>query len=721
MRRSLLLLAAAFAAGPALAQIPLGLTPSRIDFNDYRGTGFAPTPAAGQLDSDNFVVYGLSDGPTAQTGSPAADRPAQFGETRTTGDYARGESTGNVSGGTGGIYAFQTETDDYALGAQPTGSDFNPGLIYIRYQNTTGTTLHSVSVQGEFKVYNDSPRSTALAMYVFPDVVIDGTGLETSRGTPIVVAITQTPAAAVLPAAWATIRFAGTAEGIDLSPGETFYVQLRSQDASGTGNRDEVAIDDIEVSAVSETIGTTLSPPFGTGAENVAGWRMLAPILDGSTVADLADDNLVQGVVGSFPSAGANLLLNYDGSGTSAGFVNPAGVSTATPLVSGKGFIWYFYNGTFATSQTLPDNVGYTGAIQTNDVLTAFDLNADRLYLAGNPFNQSFQLSGMSVPAGYVLSDAASVWSPSAGAGAGSYVTLSRAANDQVARGQGFFAELSTQLSAPPNVTLTYAAASQTTTGLEVVGRSADFFRAGFTLDGLTASGAHTYDESAYAVFAEGATDGYDLFDGTKLPTLASPSGEIAFVGERDGQTQYRAQESRPIPTEAPATLSLATRVLVEPGTFTLRWPGLVNLPEAWAATLTDVTTNDVVDMRQADHYDFAATPADDWDARFEITVAPRGAVASEGSPAGEAIVRSVVPNPTRGAAHLAVSAPAAERVTVRVFDTLGRLVATPFDAMVAGGAETSVALPEALAPGTYVVRVTGDSFSATRRLTVVR
>ena len=48
-------------------------------FDGFSGLGFSPSPATGQLDSDIFCVTGLSDGNLA------------FGDTATTGDFARGQ------------------------------------------------------------------------------------------------------------------------------------------------------------------------------------------------------------------------------------------------------------------------------------------------------------------------------------------------------------------------------------------------------------------------------------------------------------------------------------------------------------------------------------------------------------------------------------------------------------------------------------------------------
>src|SRR5215510_3505689 len=80
-------------------------------FSGYTGAGFAPSPAGGQLDSDEVRVTGLSDG----SGICAS------GATCTTGDFARGSSAGNES--TGGIYAFTVSSGAPALGFHPASGD----------------------------------------------------------------------------------------------------------------------------------------------------------------------------------------------------------------------------------------------------------------------------------------------------------------------------------------------------------------------------------------------------------------------------------------------------------------------------------------------------------------------------------------------------------------------------------------------------------------------
>jgi hypothetical protein len=72
--------------------------------------------------------------------------------------------------------------------------------------------------------------------------------------------------------------------------------------------------------------------------------------------------------------------------------------------------------------------------------------------------------------------------------------------------------------------------------------------------------------------------------------------------------------------------------------------------------------------------------------------------------------------------ATLDVTAREAQAVTVAVYDVLGRRVATLFDGPVeASRTERLRFAARGLASGVYVVRVTGERFTATRRITVVR
>jgi hypothetical protein len=92
-----------------------------------------------------------------------------------------------------------------------------------------------------------------------------------------------------------------------------------------------------------------------------------------------------------------------------------------------------------------------------------------------------------------------------------------------------------------------------------------------------------------------------------------------------------------------------------------------------------------------------------------------------EGEP-GLAALSDVYPNPSASRAQVGIAVETAQRVTATVHDVLGRTVATAFDGPLAPGATALLGLDTSrLAPGTYVLQVRGETFTASRRLTVAR
>ncbi len=84
--------------------------------------------------------------------------------------------------------------------------------------------------------------------------------------------------------------------------------------------------------------------------------------------------------------------------------------------------------------------------------------------------------------------------------------------------------------------------------------------------------------------------------------------------------------------------------------------------------------------------------------------------------------VSGMAPNPTRGASHLRIEVASPQRVTVGMYDVLGRRVVRVFEGTVsAGTAETVTVETVGLPAGLYVVRVEGERFTTARTLVVVR
>lgn len=101
------------------------------------------------------------------------------------------------------------------------------------------------------------------------------------------------------------------------------------------------------------------------------------------------------------------------------------------------------------------------------------------------------------------------------------------------------------------------------------------------------------------------------------------------------------------------------------------------------------------------------------------------GVVAGDpGAPAfeGTHLLTAVRPNPFEASASFTLAVRDAGTVSVALFDALGRRVATIFDGELAAGTAHAFAVDGTnLASGAYVLRVEGDGFAESRRITLLR
>ena len=232
---------------PMTLELP-GAGTQTIDFVGYTGDGFQPSPSAGQLDSDTWAATGWSDGILA------------FGGTATTGDYARGLAVGPQ--GTGGFYAYTGapgSVEDPAFMIQPGGSDWAPGTLILRLQNTGSTNITKLEVEYDIFVRNDQARANSFNFSHSNDNV---------TYTNVAALDYTSPEASVPGAAWELVGSAPSRSteitGLNIVPGGFYYLRWSGADVSGAGNRDEFGLDNIEVTPTfNQTINVTVPAPAG--------------------------------------------------------------------------------------------------------------------------------------------------------------------------------------------------------------------------------------------------------------------------------------------------------------------------------------------------------------------------------------------------------------------------------------------------------------------------
>ncbi len=312
------------------------------------GTGFLTTPLAGDLDANAWAITGLSDGDKG------------FGIENTTGDY-EGISAGGI--GTGGLYAFDisnTGSTNRALGVQPIADDFTSGTITLLVTNNTGSTISNLNVSYDIFVYNDQGRSNSLNFSYSTDNVtyipvndLDFTSIETADGSP----------------SWVQNVRATSIGGLSLSNGHSIYLRWTGDDVSGSGSRDEFALDNITVQAcdapstqasnfTTPTLGTTSMDIEFTRGDGTGGVLILAK--QGSTVDATPSSgttytgNTTFGI-GDEIGTGNYVIFN--------GMANGVNISTGNLTVSGLSqlttyyFAVYEYN-TSGVCYSLPPLIG---------------------------------------------------------------------------------------------------------------------------------------------------------------------------------------------------------------------------------------------------------------------------------------------------------------------------------------------------------------------------
>ncbi len=198
---------------------------AHITFDDFNGSGFAPEPLAGQLDSDYWEIIGLSDS------------TLNYGYSLTTGDFARGLKPGGVT--PGGIYSFIVDTDNHALGIQPVGTDFTPGSITLRLINSTGGIINTINIEYEIWCLNDQGKSNSFNF----EYSSDGSDFSPMPALDFTSPLEADPAPV-----WVRTDRAISIP-VNIAPNAMIYLRWKGNEIAGSGSMDEFALDDIRVSA----------------------------------------------------------------------------------------------------------------------------------------------------------------------------------------------------------------------------------------------------------------------------------------------------------------------------------------------------------------------------------------------------------------------------------------------------------------------------------------
>jgi hypothetical protein len=246
-------------ANPVGLQLTNSGVSTIIDFdntlaNVNNGTFTAPanisdvSPAAGQLDASSWAF--VNDGAAAAPGGAAA-----FGGIAVGG---QGVSAGGVA--TAGWYGFNvpdpTSIDPSAttrtLGWQSDDPFATAGMITLRMFNATGANLLDFRISFTIWENNNTNASNRVRVYISND-----------NTTYTLTSVTHTSVATTAATGWQGTLYTFTARthipALTVAPGAPFYLRFYIDHNSGTGQGDEMAIDDITI-VPSATALTSINP-----------------------------------------------------------------------------------------------------------------------------------------------------------------------------------------------------------------------------------------------------------------------------------------------------------------------------------------------------------------------------------------------------------------------------------------------------------------------------
>ena len=222
-------------AAPASAALSLTAlhAPAEASFAGFTAPAVwaSATPGAGQLDSNRWAMN--ADGPLTST-------PAVFGV-----DQAGGLGTSTGSESATGVYAFDVGGGVTALGVQPTGTFWTPGMFTLRLKNATGGTVTSLQVEWTGWHYNDQGRSNDLRLLHSADNTL-------YTPTPPEFDMVSPDVASPAPVTWQATSRSLALTGLNLADGAEYYLRWGGDDVGGSGSRDELALNGVRVTPVPE-------------------------------------------------------------------------------------------------------------------------------------------------------------------------------------------------------------------------------------------------------------------------------------------------------------------------------------------------------------------------------------------------------------------------------------------------------------------------------------
>ena len=258
--------------------ITFDTTVDGVNEGGFQAAGLSPSLSNGELNSNAWAITGFSDGAIGFAGISTDGQ-----------DYDRGASLGDVT--VGGVYAFETSTNNVSLGIRPATNDFAPGSVSLRFQNQTGAAVTSLSIGYKVYIYNDQAASSSFNFSHSGD----NAAYTSVSGLNVI-----SPAAADATPGWKAYYRVVTLTGLNVANNNYYYFRWSGATVSGTTEFDSFGLDDLVLVANPTTTFAT----FAGTAENFV-------VLGNATLSGATTvTNDLTFNVGKLDINGATLTLN---------------------------------------------------------------------------------------------------------------------------------------------------------------------------------------------------------------------------------------------------------------------------------------------------------------------------------------------------------------------------------------------------------------------------
>ena len=528
-----------------------------------------------------------------------------------------------------------------------------------------------------------------------------------------------------------------------LSGDETNLIGYWSFDKVNSNSSDDLSKNNNTVTLNGATHSST-NHPYGTFITGDEGWRMMSVPVSEVSYGEILDPLWTQGFTGADKTNGNSNVLVWDES--SKAFTS---ISNASDVpAAGSGFITYVYDDHDfdGTGDGFPKMIKANSSQNKGSITPTIsftdsgNLANDGWNLVGNPYGATVFWDAANGWNSTNLDASFYVWSDSANSGSGAYLTWNGITgtfgSGEIAPWQGFWVKANTE-----NPTLSINDNVRSYGG--IFRKQVPVSQIKFSMEGETLS------SQAIIMLNENASIEKDRYDAYKLLSLNKDYLNL-FTTLEDGS----ALDINALPASLEEAISIPLDLdgsdLV--GSFNLSWNTKV-LPQDWSFTLVDNFMGEEIDMMEVSSVEFElqksskATGKENTEkkslrprhrlvrpsvvsktkseqSRFTLRIVPFSAVSNETDLELPVTVelQQNYPNPFNPTTTIAFGIPESGKVTLEVFDVLGRKVATLINGEnKVAGRHTVNFDAQNLASGMYIYRLQAGNSIITKKLTLIK